>query len=66
MHSSELSRARARAEYSPRWLLVPLVPVVISLAVWFVTLDPVAVDDASPLPVDAVDATPAPHEAHGA
>ena len=66
MHSPQLSDIRARAEYSPRWLLVPLVPIVVVLAVWFLTVEPSGVDDATPMFVDSIDAAPAAIEPHGA
>jgi len=66
MYSPQLSEIRARAEYSPRWLLVPLAPVVVALAVWFLTVEPGGVDDATPMFVDSLDTAPAAIEPHGA
>lgn len=64
MRSQQLSEIRARAEYSPRWLLVPMVPVVLVLAVWLLTAQPRAVVDATPAAVDSIDTTAV--QQHGA
>ena len=67
MHSPQLSEIRARAEYSPRWLLVPLVPIVFVLTVWFVMAEPGdAQGAATPMFVDSIDTAPAAIESHGA
>ena len=63
MRSQVLTEIRAREAYSPRWLLVPLVPVVVVIAAWLLTVRP---RDADPTPVlvDSMEATVI--EQHGA
>ena len=64
MRSQHLSELRSRAEYSPRWLLVPLVPVVVAMAAWLLTAQPGGRADATPVLVDSVDTSAV--EQHGA
>ncbi|MCW5659187.1 MAG: hypothetical protein KIT60_15905 [Burkholderiaceae bacterium] len=55
MHSQQLSELRARAEYPPRWLLVPMVPVIVVLAAWLLTALPRGADVTTPVVVDSID-----------
>lgn len=64
MRSQQVSEIRARAQYSPRWLLVPMVPVVVVFAVWLLSAQPRGVDDATPVVVDSIDT--AAVQQHGA
>ena len=64
MRSQQLSEIRARAEYSPRWLLVPLVPVVVVMAAWLLTAQPRGGADETPVLVDSIDTTAV--QQHGA
>ena len=57
MRSQQVSEIRAQAAYSPRWLLVPMVPVLIVFAVWFLTVPPRGTADAAPVVVDSIDTT---------
>ncbi len=63
MRSQILSEIRARAVYSRRWFVVPLVPVVVVMAAWLLTAQPRSAD-ATPVLVDSIDTTGA--EQHGA
>lgn len=54
-HSSEPSRLRARGEYSPLWLMVPLACIALVLMVWFVVVEGGGIDDATPAIVDSID-----------
>ena len=64
MRSQQVSEIRARAEYSPRWLLVPMAPVLVVFAVWLLTVQPRGVVDATPAVVDSIDTTAV--QQHGA
>lgn len=64
MRSQHLSEIRARAAYSPRWLLVPLFPVVVAMAALLLTAQPRGGTDATPVLVDSIDTSAV--EQHGA
>ena len=66
MYSQQLSELRAHGEYSPAWLVVPLVIIAVLLGTWFALVEVGGVDDASPMFSDSIDSVPAPIEQHGA